>query len=92
MGSKTRPTGAVPVGQSLQYRTMQRKMLRSRFLAALQSSQIFLYAGIVDAEEFSRTGDHVDIEMLSLASLLVHKKIDGVVYGAMLQNDAHNLE
>ena len=56
------------------------KGLQSVFSYLWMLRQVFFNAAIVDAKELIRAGCHIDIIRFSLNALLVHKRIDWIVY------------
>ena len=52
--------------------------LRSGVFSGAQRCQVCLNFGVMDAQELGRTGHHVNIKVLALGSLFVHKLKYGI--------------
>ena len=46
----------------------------------VQNRQVCLYSGIIDAQEFGCASHCVDVKVLALSPLFVHKPGDGIKY------------
>lgn len=64
----------------------------SVYLRPLCRSEALLHAGVVDPQKLCSPGNHVDIVVLSLGTLPVHKSIHGVSLVPSLQYNGADSE
>ena len=50
------------------------------------------HASIVDSQKLVGSSSHVNVEMFSFGTFLVHELKHGVIQGGSLQNNGHDLE
>lgn len=55
-------------------------------LSMIKRAHSFAYSGIVDAKELCSTGNHVNIEMLTLSPFFIHESINGIICISNLNN------
>ena len=48
------------------------------------------HLSVVDAQELSHAGGHVDVVLLAFGALLVEELVDGIILGLKLEQDGHD--